>query len=83
MILIDPTMANETYRGKNGCACGCGGTYAKPDTNAGMSRIAFINKKYNENPALVKVWNFTDEIMYEVENAERTRATRVYVKVSK
>ena len=70
--------ATETYNGKTGCACGCGGSYADPDSVAGKKRI---NKIMNANPERVKFFQFGNrsEGCVEIENADGTRATRVYV----
>jgi hypothetical protein len=68
----------RTYSGKTGCACGCGGTYTDKyeDTVKVTKRINFINK----NLSNAKIWDLGDEFCYEVENAQGTRITRIYVK---
>jgi hypothetical protein len=68
----------NTYRGKVGCACGCGGTYAEANTKASKSRLDFINK--NLGDPKMQIDFFSDgEICYEFENKDGTRVTRVYV----
>jgi hypothetical protein len=72
--------ATQTYNGKTGCACGCGGNYDDANTIAGKKRIAKIAKA---NPDKVAFFNFNNgEGCLEVENADGTRVTRVYVKVA-
>ena len=70
--------ATNTYNGKTGCACGCGGSYAYPETVAGKKRI---NKIMNANPERVKFHPFGNGVegCLEIENADGTRVTRVYV----
>ena len=70
--------ATDTYNGKTGCACGCGGSYAGADSVAGQKRIAKIKKA---DPAKVIVTPFSDgEGCVEIENADGSRVTRIYVK---
>lgn len=68
----------RTYSGKTGCACGCGGTYTDKyeDTAKVTRRINFVNK----NLLTAKIYDLGDEYCYEVENADGTRVTCVYVK---
>ena len=71
--------ASQTYTGKTGCACGCGGSYADANTPAGQKRI---NKIMNADPAKVMFVPFNDgEGCLEIENKDGTRVTRVYVKM--
>ena len=71
--------ATNTYNGKTGCACGCGGNYADANTVSGQRRI---KKIMNANPEKVTVFHFgnSDEGCIEIENQDGTRVTRVYVK---
>jgi len=70
---------SNTYRGKSGCACGCGGSYAEAGSKAAKMRLDFINKNLG-NPKMV-IDIFSDgETCYEFENEEGTRVTRVYIK---
>jgi hypothetical protein len=70
--------ATDTYNGKTGCACGCGGTYAGADSVAGQKRI---KKVMNANPEDVAIFHFGNgEGCLEVENRDKTRVTRIYVK---
>ena len=73
---IELKWVTKTYRGKTGCACGCGGTYADSGTAAASQRVAFINKNLGD----VVAFHWEDESCYEIENDEGTRVTRVYVK---
>jgi hypothetical protein len=68
----------RTYNGKTGCACGCAGSYTEEgDTsNKVLKRIDFINKNWDR----VKDFHWDNESCYEVENADGTRVTRIYVK---
>ena len=69
--------ATNTYNGKTGCACGCGGSYADTDTVAGKKRIARI---VNANPETVVYVPFSDGTgCLEIENEEGTRVVRIYV----
>jgi hypothetical protein len=71
--------AYNTYNGKTGCACGCGGTYAEVESVAGQMRI---KKLLNADPKKIAFFDFNNgEGCYEIENADGTRVTRVYVKV--
>jgi hypothetical protein len=72
--------ATQTYNGKTGCACGCGGNYDDANTIAGKKRIAKIMKANLEKVAFFDFNN--GEGCLEIENADGTRVTRVYVKVS-
>jgi hypothetical protein len=70
--------ATDTYNGKTGCACGCGGTYAGAESVAGQKRI---KKILNANPEKVAYFDFGGgEGCLEIENRDGTRVTRVYVK---
>jgi hypothetical protein len=73
--------ATDTYNGKNGCACGCGGSYASPDSAAGKKRIAKIMKADEDKVIFTVFSGDGDEGCVEVENEDGTRVTRVYVKV--
>jgi hypothetical protein len=71
--------ATNTYNGKTGCACGCGGNYDDPKTLAGQKRISKI---LNADPAKVVLVPFSNgEGCLEIENRDGTRVTRVYVKI--
>ena len=70
--------ATNTYNGKTGCACGCGGTYADAITPEGQKRIKRI---LNSDPSKVVFVPFGNgEGCIEIENRDGTRVTRVYVK---
>lgn len=70
--------ATDTYNGKTGCACGCGGTYESVESVAGQKRI---KKILNANPEKVAYFDFGGgEGCLEIENRDGTRVTRVYVK---
>lgn len=77
MKAININDVTRTYRGKNECACGCGGTYSEPGSRAEKMRVDFINKNLDK----AQVINLSDEDCYEVENRDGSRVTRVYVKV--
>jgi len=78
MNAVDLNNATNTYNGKTGCACGCGGTYAEANTTMGQKRIKRI---LNADPNKVAFFDFNNgEGCYEVENAEGTRVLRIYVK---
>lgn len=70
--------ATDTYNGKTGCACGCGGKYDGAETIAGQKRI---KKILNANPEKVQHFDFGGgEGCLEIENRDGTRVTRVYYK---
>ena len=69
--------ATETYNGKTGCACGCGGTYADANTPAGQKRIAKLLKANPERVAFVPFGRGGGCV--EMLNQDGTRVTRVYV----
>lgn len=72
--------ATDTYNGKTGCACGCGGTYASTDSLAGQKRI---KKIMNADLAKLAAFDFGGgEGCVELENRDGTRVTRVYYKVA-
>lgn len=71
-------MATDTYSGKTGCACGCGGNYASAESVAGQKRIEKIMKA---NPNKVMYVDFGQgEGCIEIENKDGSRVVRVYVK---
>jgi len=73
--------ATNTYNGKTGCACGCGGDYAEPNTISGQLRIKRIMNADQRKVAFVP---FGDgEGCLEIENQDGTRVTRVYIKEAK
>lgn len=70
--------ATDTYSGKTGCACGCGGKYVSAESNAGQKRI---NRILEADFSKVVFNNFGHgEGCYDLENAAGTRCVRVYVK---
>jgi hypothetical protein len=70
--------ATDTYNGKTGCACGCGGNYASAESVAGQKRI---RKILNADPCKVVFVPFGNGGgCLEIENRDGTRVTRVYVK---
>ena len=71
---LNMKYVTRTYRGKTGCACGCGGSYADAETATASKRLAFVNK----NLEIAKGDYWTDENCYEVENEDGTRVTRIY-----
>jgi hypothetical protein len=72
--------ATDTYNGKTGCACGCGGSYASVDSLAGQKRI---KKIMNADASKVVFHPFTDgkSGCFEIYNQDGSRVVRVYVKV--
>lgn len=72
--------ATNTYNGKTGCACGCGGDYMPTDSAAGQRRI---NKIMFADPAKLTTYDFgNNEGCVELENKDGTRVTRIYYKVA-
>jgi hypothetical protein len=71
--------ATDTYNGKTGCACGCGGRYDSSESISGQKRI---KKIMNADPATVQAVHFGNgEGCLEIVNQDGTRVTRVYFKV--
>ena len=69
--------ATDTYNGKTGCACGCGGNYASVDSLAGQKRI---KKIMNADSSKVVYFPFSDgRGCLEIENKDGSRVVRVYV----
>jgi len=83
-IKID--QVEKTYRGKTGCACGCGGEYyytGSSDEVATKEVIKHI-KHINKNSERVTTWvGFSNQLILELENPSGTSVTRVYLKVNK
>jgi len=87
-LIATDALIDQTYNGKSGCACGCGGDYTEEGDNTGKAkgRINKINKAYANNPLDVQIFDWSDRIMYEMatsdmdSNDEFYRLTRVYVK---
>lgn len=69
--------ATNTYNGKTGCACGCGGSYADANSTTGQKRIAKLLKANPENVVYVPFSDGTGCV--EIENEEGTRVVRIYV----
>lgn len=84
----------KTYRGKTGCACGCGGEYYDETDGANneavtqeiVKQIKYVNK--NIDRARLFYWGRNNEVnsrwagkvMLEVENPSGTQVTRLYLK---
>ena len=89
-ITVPINMADvvTTYNGQTGCACGCGGDYAKADSNAAKARVNKINKRLDESIMLTytgagNLLECCIEVPTTYDNAGRTlRCTRVYVNVT-
>ena len=84
VLIPADAIINSTYNGKTGCACGCGGDYTEKGENTGKakSRINKINKFFSQKPTSVTVYDFSDEMLYEITTSvgeEFDRVTRVYV----
>jgi hypothetical protein len=84
LLIPADAFINSTYNGKTGCACGCGGDYTEKgeNTNKAKSRINKINKFFAQKPTSVTVYDFSDEMLYEITTSvgeEFDRVTRVYV----
>jgi hypothetical protein len=91
-----PSFINitNTYCGKTGCACGCGGAYAAPlhaDANSWTPRsdrtvkmrLNKLMKAWKDNPASVTVEPFGDSCIWEYEygahnDYDECRVIRIY-----
>lgn len=73
---IDPAWVTDTYAGKDGCACGCGGNYLPPTTPAGKARITRLNKQLNDRAWFCKAYHGCDSWV-EVRTGEH-RCIRIY-----
>lgn len=71
--MIDITTVLDTYNGLDGCACGCGGNYAKAPSAAATRRVNKLNKNFDS----VEVFAGIEGPIYEL--VEGDRVTRVYV----
>lgn len=82
-MTIDINDVTNTYNGKDGCACGCGGSYATlaDRPKAVKSRVDRINAALNDpkRAHTVGVQMDRDEAIYYIENEDTNRAVRVYV----
>ncbi|MCU0297308.1 MAG: hypothetical protein MUF33_02170 [Candidatus Nanopelagicales bacterium] len=74
---INPDHVSDTYNGLDGCACGCGGTYAA-DGAAATRRIRTINKAIEDGTLTLVQINHDGTIIYEHRTGQ-DRVTRVYV----
>ena len=83
----------KTYRGKTGCACGCGGEYYYETNGANdeavtqeiIKQMKYVNK--NIDRARLFYWGRNNgstalggKVMLEVENPSGTQVTRLYLK---
>lgn len=82
-VQIDPAQVTSTYQGTDGCACGCGGSYARWEDNTSLlrKRVTRLNNALATNPTIVEVFPSAGETIYEVPTGER-RVLRVYVSTS-
>jgi hypothetical protein len=71
-------MATDTYNGKTGCACGCGGNYASAESVAGKKRIQKIMKADSSKVMYADFGH--GEGCFEMYNQDGSRVVRVYVK---
>ena len=83
---VDPATVTKTYNGLDGCACGCGGDYAGPNTTKTVRRIATLNRKTNLTALVWPADGGRWEVCYETvtardEDGEPTRVTRAYALV--
>jgi hypothetical protein len=82
-MAIDINDVTNTYNGKDGCACGCGGDYATPAENMKKvkSRVNRINAALADpkRAHTVGVQMDREEAIYYIENEKTNRAVRVYV----
>jgi hypothetical protein len=74
---INPDHVSDTYNGLDGCACGCGGTYAT-EGPAFNRRIATINKAIDNGTLTLVQINRDGTVIYE-HSTGSDRVTRVYV----
>lgn len=89
--VIDSQQVRSTYKGKLGCACGCGGDYTNELTADAVKRIAKINRALQkgviqvaDNGDPVDDWTRgviiivgDDQLVYCLET--KSSAVRVYV----
>jgi hypothetical protein len=74
-MTIHTSEVTNSYNGKDGCACGCIGTYAT-EGPALIKRVKLIN----ENMNAVQVFADSEETIYEY-TSPAGRVTRLYVAV--
>ena len=82
-------QVEQTYRGRNGCACGCGGEYYNlDDKNINPEKVSKEIEKHikhiNKNISRVKVFVLgrNNEVCLELENPSGTSVTRIYLKTN-
>jgi hypothetical protein len=75
MTQIEISEVTNSYNGKDGCACGCAGTYATKGP-ALTKRVKLIN----ENMDAVQIYADSEETVFEY-TSPTGRVTRLYVAV--
>lgn len=81
---LDPVDIDQTYSGKDGCACGCAGSYAESDSVATKKRLA----KINQNLDKCRIDDLPDYFIFELitkhsDDYSDGRVIRAYVQKSK
>ena len=71
---LDITQFNQVYSGKQGCACGCGGTYNETQRSFKLT-VTRLLKKINEGEELEIIKGFGE---YIVSWEGDERAIRIY-----
>lgn len=77
-LLISWDQVEATYQGQDGCACGCGGTYARPE-NESEVRTAKARLNRMNKAIAAGTGGLCQEGIYEASTGE-TSVVRVYVK---
>ena len=92
MFQINIEDVSTTYNGEDGCACGCGGTYAtlvsgyrsgyfqQANPRTAKRRVNKVNKALAAGDPNVTVMDFGSEAMFSLTTGE-DRVTRVYVDI--
>jgi len=77
---------DKTYRGRTGCACGCGGEYYDLNgQNIDAEQVSKEIKKHikhiNKNSERAEMYILMDnQVCIELENPSGTSVTRIYLK---
>jgi hypothetical protein len=78
----------KTYRGRNGCACGCNGEYYDLDyENIDPEQVLKEIKKHlkhiNKNSERVEIYlGLKNQVILELQNPSGTSVTRIYMKAN-
>jgi len=73
---LDITQFTQVYSGRQGCACGCGGTYNETSQSFKSARTKLLNKLVSDEP--IQIMEGCKEYIVSWEG--KNRAIRIYTK---